>query len=538
MNNRHVAKSIQLLGQLMELHGENSFKTKSYSNAYRVLRNFAEPIQEMDALQIAQIPGIGKSILEKIVKLISTEEIPELLIYIEKTPEGIVDLLGMKGIGPKKVKLIWEELGIETAGELLYACKENRLVDLKGFGSKTQESLQKQLEYFLASKGKFLYAQLDDLSQSILDVLYENYPDDLHDLVGEMRQTQSIVHFIEILTSAEDGEDELLELIKENIDIREEELAIIKIKNTEPESFYYDLFRLSSNDTFLAEINFDTIDSDLEFNSEKEIFEALNQEPILPEFRDHPEWEQLKSEGIITLNDIKGVIHTHTTYSDGQQSVLEMAKATSNANYEYLVITDHSKSAFYANGLQVDRLEQQWNEINALNHSGSPVKIYKGIESDILSDGSLDYEEDILKQFDVVIASVHSNLKMDKEKATKRLIKAVENPFTRILGHPSGRLLLSREGYPIDYKKLIDACAANGVVIELNANPQRLDIDYRWIDYMMKKKVMLSINPDAHSVRGIQDIKYGVMAARKGGLLKEFCLNKKNLNDFDQWVNL
>ncbi len=229
---------------------------------------------------------------------------------------------------------------------------------------------------------------------------------------------------------------------------------------------------------------------------------------------------------LITFDDLKGTLHNHSTYSDGVHSLEQMAKySKEELGLEYLGICDHSKSAFYANGLTIDRLEQQWKEIDQLNETLAPFKIFKGIESDILSDGSLDYTDDILAKFDFVVASVHSNLKMDEDKATSRLIKAIENPYTTILGHPTGRLLLSRAGYPLDFKKIIDACAANHVVIEINANPLRLDLDWRWHRYALEKGVLLSINPDAHRMEGLHDMQYGVFVARKGGLSKDKCLN-------------
>ena len=275
---------------------------------------------------------------------------------------------------------------------------------------------------------------------------------------------------------------------------------------------------------------------------EENVFEKANLPFIAPELREQ-DWgfELAKNNqlpALIELEDIKGVVHNHSTYSDGINSLQEMAEATRDAGYEYLVMSDHSKAAFYANGLKEDRLYQQWAEIDALNTQMAPFKIFKSIESDILNDGSLDYPEAILKQFDLIIASVHTNLRMDEEKATQRIITAVENPYTTILGHPTGRLLLSRKGYPIDHKKVIDACAANGVSIELNANPYRLDIDWTWIPYAREKGVLISINPDAHNVQGIHDIKYGVFAARKGGLTKEGCLNAKGLAEFSTFLGI
>jgi DNA polymerase (family 10) len=278
-----------------------------------------------------------------------------------------------------------------------------------------------------------------------------------------------------------------------------------------------------------------------DLGEESQVF-ALAKQPFIPaELREEP-WALTlnQSKGIPTLieeTDIKGVVHTHSTYSDGLNTLKEMAEYTKAQGFEYLVMSDHSKSAFYANGLQTERVLLQMEEIDALNQQMAPFRIFKGIESDILNDGSLDYPEDILAKFEVIIASVHSNLRMDEAKATQRIIKAVENPYTRILGHPTGRLLLSRQGYPLDHLKVIDACAANGVAIELNASPYRLDLDWSWIPYALEKGVMISINPDAHSKQGIHDIHFGVLSARKGALSAKYCLNAKGVNDFVTWID-
>jgi DNA polymerase (family 10) len=239
---------------------------------------------------------------------------------------------------------------------------------------------------------------------------------------------------------------------------------------------------------------------------------------------------------LIKTSDIKGILHNHSTYSDGMNSLLEMAEYVRDQGFEYFAICDHSRSAFYANGLSAERVLEQMEEIDRINVKLAPFKVFKGIESDILNDGSLDYEVDLLEKFDLIVASIHSNLRMDEEKAMMRLIHAIENPFTRILGHPTGRLLLARQGYPIDHCKVIDACAANGVAIELNANPLRLDIDYTWLDYCMNKEVQVSINPDAHSRTQVEYVKYGVYAARKGGLKKSACLNSLPLGAFENWL--
>ena len=243
-----------------------------------------------------------------------------------------------------------------------------------------------------------------------------------------------------------------------------------------------------------------------------------------------------KLPSLIQIKDIKGIIHSHSKWSDGNNTLEEMAAAGIQKGYEYLVISDHSKTAFYAQGLYEERVLAQHQQIEELNKQITPFKIFKSIESDILNDGSLDYEKDILERFDVVIASIHSNLKMTEEKAMMRLINAIENPYTSILGHLTGRLLLSRNGYPVNHQKIIDACAANKVAIEINAHPRRLDIDWRWVRAALDKNVLLSINPDAHSIDGYNDCRYGVLVAQKAGLTSEQNLSSFSLQQFEDFV--
>jgi DNA polymerase (family 10) len=252
------------------------------------------------------------------------------------------------------------------------------------------------------------------------------------------------------------------------------------------------------------------------------------------------EWiKKNKNEDLVTWESLKGILHNHSTYSDGQHSLEQMAIYCKELGFEYLGIADHSQSATYASGLLITKVQQQHAEIEQLNKKLSidrPFKILKGIESDILGDGSLDYPDEILASFDYVVASVHSNLTMNQARATERLVRAIENPYTTILGHPTGRLLLSRQGYPIDYKEVIDCCAANGVVIEINASPYRLDLDWRWIEYSIDQNVMLSINPDAHEMQGYHDMHYGIAVARKGGLTKNMTFNAFDLVEMEAYL--
>ena len=275
--------------------------------------------------------------------------------------------------------------------------------------------------------------------------------------------------------------------------------------------------------------------------NDETVFAAANIPYILPCLRETAEIiEKAKTNKLpklIKTEDVRSIIHSHSNWSDGSNTLEEMAEECIKRGLEYLVISDHSQTAFYANGLKEDRIREQHKQIDALNKQLSPFKIFKSIESDILYDGSLDYPEAVLKTFDLVIASIHSNLKMNEEKAMSRLIKAIENPYTTILGHMTGRLLLSRNGYPVDHKKIIEACAANHVVIELNAHPRRLDIDWKWIEYAIEKEVLLSIDPDAHALSGFDDVKYGVLAAQKAGMMKEKNLSSFSLRQFEEFLN-
>lgn len=456
--------------------------------------------------------------------------------------------MGIKGVGPKKVRQLWQELGIESTGELLYACNENRLVELKGFGSKTQEAIKQNIEFAQNNTGKLHYSRAEKISNEILDWMKKNnrsFED--FSLTGEMRRKNEIITKIEILASTNNmGGNSKVTLRKkgfiadesiENTFFAEQDCKII-IYLSEPENYYKELFLTTGHSDFIE--GFGELEEKT-FDTEEEIFELLHLQFIEPELRDNIDAIELskknKLPALIELKHFKGILHNHSTYSDGMNSLKEMAYYCKELGYEYLGICDHSQSAFYANGLKPETVIVQQKEIDVLNKEMHPFKIFKGIESDILNDGSLDYSNDILASFDFIVASIHSNLKMTKEKANQRLIKAIENPYTTILGHPTGRLLLARNGYPIDHKKIIDACAANGVIIELNAHPYRLDIDWRWIPYCIEKGVMISINPDAHQKDGYHDMRFGVYTARKGTLDKNNCFNALNLTEIESHFN-
>ena len=528
MTNKEIARTFQFLGNIMELHGENPFKIRSYQNAYIQLRKLPQPLAELPEEELAAIKGVGKAISGKIRELVETGRMETLERYRAQTPEGVQEMLAIKGFGPKKVRVVWKDLGVETIGELLYAVNENRLLELKGFGPKTQEELKRQLEYYQRSKDKFHWAALEAEAVAVRDHLRERLPGVQVEWAGAWRRGCNVVERIEVLVGAEGPLPEIPEGLVN---------SPLTIYQCAPEAFGSRWFRHTGSAEFLEAFVRAFPGKDFrDLATEEAVFQRAGLPHIAPELREG-EWALERAIGgnlpvLIEASDIRGVVHAHSTYSDGLHSLREMAEAARSKGYSYLAITDHSQSAFYANGLKPERVREQWEEIDRLNREQTDFRILKGIESDILSDGSLDYEDELLKGFDLIIASIHSNLRMDREKATQRLIKAVENPYTSLLGHPTGRLLLSREGYPIDHQAVIDACAANGVGIELNANPYRLDLDWSWIPYALEKEVKISVNPDAHSTGGIDDIRFGCLSARKGGLSREACLNAWPVEEF------
>ncbi|HZV69514.1 MAG TPA: helix-hairpin-helix domain-containing protein [Saprospiraceae bacterium] len=546
MGNREIASQFNLLAALMELHGENSFKIKAYTNAYQSLRKWDRPMADMSDEEIAAIPGIGASVASKIRDLISKGTIEPLEKLKAVTPIGIQQLLSIKGLGPKKIRTIWDALGIETPAELLYACTENRLVKLPGFGLKTQEDLCNKISYYLDSLDRYLYGVIESELDQFIQFWQTQFPAYEIEWVGEVERKCPVISSIDCLISPEFFPEkfhgmeqiELLEQISDStFTIRYNDRFTIHFHTSSKEEKYLLWSKLT-----MSEPLFESLSKAISKDKKKNPYQMLAEngfENLPPELMDYEGIEKASPDAwseLITLKDIRGVLHNHSTWSDGINTLEEMAKHVREQGYEYFGITDHSRSAIYANGLQVERVLEQMEEIDKLNAKLSPFTIFKGIESDILNDGSLDYPDDILKQFDFIVASVHSNLKMDEAKATTRLIRAIENPYTRILGHPTSRLLLARPGYPIDHRKVIDACAANGVVIELNSNPQRMDMDYSWLEYCQEKNVMISINPDAHSRAQVGYVKFGVYSARKGMLKKINCLNALGLEEFEKWV--
>ncbi|MFC5283516.1 helix-hairpin-helix domain-containing protein [Pedobacter alpinus] len=558
MENKEISKIFKLLGQLMELHEENPFKIRSIANASFKIDKLPFEVKDKNEAELESIEGIGKSTANKIGELLRNGSIQELDNLLANTPLGIIEIMGIKGLGPKKVKVIWDSLGIENIGELYYACNENRLIEAKGFGYKTQEEIKKAIEFKMANAGRFLYAKIENLVavyKSLFEKLLSNLDKESSVVVtGDFRRKSEIIDSLDFLfissiknlVSFELFDQEVFELLETTpnfITVKDKSGITIKCFTCNTENAANILFETTGSDAHVVNVKSYFAAEKTVFASEQEIYDYAGLAFIEPELRENYKEIALAKENklpkLIEFNDLKGTLHNHSTWSDGIHTIKEMALYCRDVlKLEYLGMSDHSKTAVYAGGLSIERILAQQKEIDALNIEMAPFKIFKGIESDILGDGSLDYPEEILKSFDFVVASVHSGMKMDEQKATERLIKAIENPFTTVLGHPTGRLLLSRNGYPLDFKRIIDACADNGVAIEINANPLRLDLDWRWHQYAIEKGVLLAINPDAHRTEGFLDMKYGVYIGRKGGLSKEMCLNSFNLAEISKFFEM
>jgi len=548
-DNYAIADQFSLLSKLMDIHQENSFKSKSYGSAAFSIEKLPLQLESVPKEQIASLKGIGDSTARKIIEILETGKLSALEELIAKTPEGVLEMMQIKGIGPKKISTIWKEMGIEGLGELLYACNENRLLLYKGFGEKTQKNVKEAIEFYFRHQGHFLYADIETYALHMLEVLASQFKENTFLLCGDfVRQMPTL----EKLCWVTDCNGQLLSVFLSQNGFETSSLAddVMHAKGIENVLLEFQIsptdqlqkrsFILNGAEAFVNEWLNKYPNSLDDMRTDLDAFTAASVHYIPSFLRENPAIiEQAIIESVMDVvqpTDIKSIIHSHSDWSDGTNTIEEMAKACIDKGFEYLVISDHSKSAFYANGLTEERVKAQHQYIDELNRKYAPFKIFKSIESDILNDGSLDYSENLLGTFDLIIASVHSNLKMNEEKAMQRVLAAIENPFTTILGHPTGRLLLSRKGYPLDHEKIIDACIANKVVIEINAHPRRLDLDWTWVARAQEKGALLSINPDAHNVEGYKDIRYGTLAAQKGGLKKENNLSSFNLANFEAYL--
>ena len=552
VTNDQLAEPLYLTARLMELAGENPFKARAYEKAGDAVTAAKDYLAaRLLAGRAEALEGVGEATRQALLAIAESGSFPLLEALKQQIPPGVVELSRVRGLGAKKLAVVWRELGIDSPEALVGAAADGRLAAVKGFGAKSAQSIRASAEYYLSQRHRYRLDQAEATAQALLGWL-RTLPGLVRaEPTGELRRACPTLDRLQLLTAGLSA-GALVEALpqapmglKEVEQTAEHGLPLVSART--PEGRTVELFVAS--EAHFAAAWFVTTAPDHAAAlgvtptdaapDEAALYARAGLPLIAPELRESTAILDSAGAGLPTLlevSDLRGVVHNHSTWSDGMHSLREMALAARELGYDYLVISDHSRTAAYAGGLSIERVQAQHAEIDALNAELAPFVIYKGIESDILPDGSLDYPDAVLATFDVVIASVHSGLNMDEATATERLLTAIANPYTTILGHPTGRLLALREGYPIDHVRILEACAAHGVAIEINADPHRLDLDWAWVARAAALGIAISINPDAHSTAAYDYVRYGVLQARKGGLTAAQTLNARGRAEFDAYL--
>src|SRR5438132_6073157 len=543
MTKREIAAVLEEIAFLLELKGANPFNVKAYSTGARVIESLPEePAVLVQKGLLRNVKGIGQTLEGTVTELVTTGRSTLHQELLAAFPASLLEMAVIPGLGPKKLKAIYDQLGISTVGELEYACIENRLVGLPGFGQKTQEKILAGIRQYKRRQGFHLYANVIEEADSILAAVRGAPGVVRADYAGEIRRRCEVVQSI-VLVVAGGQPQSLIDALRgvpevTQVEDQPETRALaarspqglpVSIKLTEAAAYGWELLLATGTPEHVEALTRRLQARGVHPQgatsggaSEEAIYAAAGLPFIPPELREgHGEIELAESGRLPVLlepGQIQGVFHTHTIYSDGSATLEQMVEATRSLGYRYIGISDHSQSAFYANGLKEDRIRAQQAEIAAVQKKFPDVRIFKGIEADILVDGAMDYPDEVLATFDFVIASVHSRFNLSEEEQTRRICRALANPYVTMLGHSTGRLLLSRDAYRVDMKQVLEAAAAHGKIVEINANPHRLDLDWRLCGYAKEKGVKFSVNPDAHSTEGLEDVPFGVNVARKGGV--------------------
>jgi len=529
-NNEALASILAQMAFLAELKDENPFKVRALANAGNVISELPKDVADLQASgEIKKIPGIGKGTQAIVKEFLETGIVTELSTLNEGLPSTILELREVRGLGPKKIKQLYDSLGIASLAELEYACEESRLVDLKGFGEKTQASVLKNIKALMGNKGKVILPVALQEAEDVSEELAKLKGVKRVEHTGDLRRHNEVVSSIDFLVEASGD-------VLTKAGFQEEGAAFTKKSER---GLTVRAFTASAKD--FGSRWFETT-GPAEFvkllgpvaaaASEADVFAQKKKTFLQPECRDLG----IAEEDLIEEKDIRGVFHLHTTWSDGKNSLEEMAEGAVKLGYEYLGVSDHSQTAFYAHGLDEKRVLEQKKEIEAAQKKFPSLRIFHGIESDILTDGSLDYPAEFLKNFDFVIASVHGQMKMNRADMTRRICGALRNPATTWLGHWTGRLLLGREGFDFDLDEVLQCASDEGKSIELNANPYRLDVDWRILPRLTELDIPIGIHPDAHSVGGLADTRFGVWMARKAGFTPAQVLNTKGAKEMEKWL--
>lgn len=556
MDKTEIIDILNDIGMLLEIKGESFFKSKAYYEAARTLELLEEDLESLvKEDRLKDLKGFGAALTQKIGELVNTGR----LEYYEKLkasiPAGLLDMLRIPGLGPKKVRAVYENLGITTIGELKYACLENRLAKLPGFGGKTQANILEGIENLGRYASQFYFPQAAKLADELVASLKESGFVIRCSVGGSLRRKKETVKDIDILVSSSHS-GEVMDIFtshplvgqvtskgdtKSSVILSEGINADLRVVTDD--EYPYALHHFTGSKEHNTSLRHLAKQQDIKMNeyglfrgeeriackTEEDIFKVFKMDYIPPELRENNGELEAALEGrlprLIELRDIKGILHVHSSYSDGTNSLEDLVQYCISKGYSYMGMSDHSETAYYAGGLKRDAIERQHEEIQRLNEKYRDFLILKGIELEILQDGSVDYDEEVLSRFDFTIASVHSSFNMDQDKMTERVVKAMKNKHVSILGHPTGRLLLSREPFKIDMEEVIKTAADTGVILEINANPHRLDLDWRYGKAAKEAGCRFAICPDAHALSGIDHMELGVNIARKGWLTREDIVN-------------
>ncbi|HEY8901150.1 MAG TPA: DNA polymerase/3'-5' exonuclease PolX [Chthoniobacterales bacterium] len=562
MTKEEIAEVLENFGRLLELKGENPFKVRAYANGVRALETLGEPLETLIAEdRLDSVDGIGKAIAEKITTLVRTGRLPQYEELRDSFPPDILLLFELQGLGAKKIKAIYDALKISSLSGLERACRDGRIAALPGFGEKTETNILAAIEHRKKNSGIFLLGDVAGVAQRLLDDL-RSHPEVLFaEIAGSYRRSKEVVHDLDLIVATREAQlvsedfaaHEFVDRVlaagatKTSVVLKSGLQCDLRVVTAAEFPFAIQYFTGSKEHNVrlrsralergwsLNEYRFSVAEGRKlveplpEVREEGDIYRALGLRAIPPELREDRGEIDAAQRGdlprLIELHNLRGTFHNHTTASDGRATLEQMAEAARELGLEYLGIADHSKSSVQANGLDAKRLAAQRAEIDRLNAEFDGFRLFAGTECDILKDGSLDFPDDVLATLDYVVASVHASFTLSEAEMTKRIIRAISNPHVTMLGHLTGRLLTTRDAYKVDVPAVIEAAAETGTIIELNANPRRLDMDWRWWPLAREKGVKCAINPDAHSTRGLQDLVFGVRLARKGWLTRDDVVN-------------
>jgi DNA polymerase (family X) len=573
MTREKMADVFEEIALLLELKGENPFKVRAYRTAAETVVSFpGDIVAKAVGQELAGIKGIGDALRDKLHELATTNQLGFHEKLRAEFPETIFELFELQGLGPKKVALLYKELGVGSIASLTEAIDGGKLDGLAGFGEKSVQKLKDSISFHQSHAGIFRQEQVAHEVELLLEALRSHPRVSRVEVAGSYRRGKETVHDLDFLVATPEPEEVMHFFTSQNwaketiangvtkSSIRLESGIQCDLRAVTNSQFPFALAYFTGSKEHnvamrsralkygwtLNEYRFATTEEandppPNDITEEKDIYRALDLDYVPPELRENTgeidAAEQGKLPRLVEMEFLRGTFHNHTTASDGRNTLLEMAEAARDMGMEYLGIADHSKASFQANGLDESRLREQIAEIRRLNETWDDFKLFAGSEVDILKDGSLDFSNELMAELDYVVASVHNAFQLSEAEMTKRILKAVENPHVTMLGHLTGRLLLKREPYAVNIPAIIDACAATGTIIELNANPWRLDLDWRWWRLAKEKGVLCSINPDAHSTDGLHDLFYGLKIARKGWLEREDVVNCRKLRDIIPILN-